>query len=214
MKRLIIIGGGGHARELLDIVDAVNRVSTVYDFLGFAADVYYDEEEVAARGAKYLGEVASALAATDAEYAIGIGSAEARHTIDALAISSGRKAATLIHPDSTQGFGVELGAGCVIAAGARLTTHISLGRHVHLNVNSTVSHDVRIGDYVTLSPGVNVSGRVTIGQETTLGVGSRVIERLTIGERTMVGAGATVVTDLPSDVTAIGTPARFDRQPQ
>lgn len=207
---LIIIGGGGHGRELLDVVEAMNKIAETFEFVGFAADKYYDEAEVEARGARYLGGVEAALRSVDAEYVVGIGSGQARKEIDEIATSCGRSAAVLVHPQSSTGSDVILGPGTVITAGARLTTHIRTGRHVHINVNSTVSHDVRLGDYSTLSPGVAVSGRATIGDLVTLGAGSCVIDRISIGARTTVGAGATVVSDLPEDVLAIGTPARFD----
>jgi sugar O-acyltransferase (sialic acid O-acetyltransferase NeuD family) len=212
MRPLVIVGGGGFAREVLDVVEAINRSVPTFEFLGFAADVYYDQTEIEARDAEYLGGVEAALRVNDAEYVIGIGVSEARRAIDAVATAAGRHAATLVHPDSSMGAGVALGPGTIITAGSRLTTHISVGRHVHVNLNSTIGHDAVIGDYVTLNPGVNVSGRVHIGEAATMGTGSRVIERLTIGAGTMVGAGATVVTDLPAGVTAVGTPARFTQK--
>lgn len=193
---------------MLDVVEAINLSVPSFDFLGFAADLYYDQAEIEARNARYLGGVEAVFAEFDAKYVIGIGDGAARGKIDALAKAAGRHAALLVHPDSTIGASVDLGPGTVITAGSRLTSHISVGRHVHVNLNATVSHDVVIEDYVTLSPGVNVSGRVHLGEGVTMGTGSRVIERLTIGAGTMVGAGATVVTDLPSGVTAVGTPAR------
>jgi sugar O-acyltransferase (sialic acid O-acetyltransferase NeuD family) len=211
MTPLIVIGGGGHARELIDVVEAMNRVDPSFEFIGFAADEYYNETEMSSREARYLGGVAETLSSFDAEYVIGIGSGEARREIDDLATSLGRRAATLVHPDSSMGFGVELGPGAVITAGARLTTEVKLGRHVHVNVNCTVSHDVRLDDYVTLSPGVNVSGWVHVCELVTMGTGSSAIDRVEIGAATFVGAGATVIGDIPPGVTAVGTPARFTR---
>jgi sugar O-acyltransferase (sialic acid O-acetyltransferase NeuD family) len=210
---LVIVGGGGFAREVLDVVDAVNNTSMKFEFIGFAADLYYDEPEIAERNARYLGGVEDVLGSVDAQYVIGIGNGEARRSIDAFATSRGRTAATLVHPLSSTGFGVHLGPGTIVTAGARLTTHIAIGRHVHINLNATIGHDSVIDNYVTLNPGVNVSGRVHIEEQATLGTGSCVIERLTIGARTVVGAGATVVRDLPADVTAVGTPARFTEKP-
>jgi sugar O-acyltransferase (sialic acid O-acetyltransferase NeuD family) len=206
---LIVIGGGGHARELIDVVEAMNRVGPTFELIGFAADEYYNETEMSARGTRYLGGVEPTLRSVDAEYVIGIGSGEARHEIDRLASSIGRSPAILVHPQSSMGFGVELGPGAVITAGARLTTEVKLGRHVHVNVNCTVSHDVKLDDYVTLSPGVNVSGWAHLSELVTMGTGSSAIDRVSIGAGTTVGAGATVINDLPGGVTAVGTPARF-----
>jgi sugar O-acyltransferase (sialic acid O-acetyltransferase NeuD family) len=210
MTPLIVIGGGGHAREIIDVIEAMNRTQKAFEFLGFAADEYYNEVEMSARGAKYLGGVEETLEGLDAQYVIGIGNGEARRSIDGIASANRREAAILVHPDSSMGFGVELGPGAVVTAGARLTTEVKLGRHVHVNVNCTVSHDVRLDDYVTLSPGVNVSGWVHVHELVTMGTGSSTIDRVEIGARTIVGAGATVTRSLPADVTAVGTPARFD----
>jgi sugar O-acyltransferase (sialic acid O-acetyltransferase NeuD family) len=210
MTPLIVIGGGGHAREIIDVVDAINRADEVFEFIGFAADEYYNEPEMSSRGAKYLGGVDATLRDIDAEYVIGIGSGEARREIDRIATAHGREAAVLVHPQSSMGFGVELGPGAVVTAGVRLTTEVKLGRHVHLNVNCTVSHDVRLDDYVTLSPGVNVSGWAHVHERVTMGTGSSAIDRVEIGAGTIVGAGATVVKSLPAGVTAVGTPARFN----
>ena len=60
----------------------------------------------------------------------------------------------LIHPAATVASDNRIGDGVLLAAGARVTTNVTLGRHVHLNVNAVVSHDCVVGDYTTLSPGV------------------------------------------------------------
>jgi sugar O-acyltransferase (sialic acid O-acetyltransferase NeuD family) len=204
---LVIIGTGGHGRETLDIVNAINARSATFDFVGFIDDRTHNEALVAARGARIIGPL-SALRDLDARYVIGIGSAEVRHRIDRQLTEWRREAAVLVHPDATVGSCVSLGPGVVIAAGARLTTNIRLGRHAHVNVNASVSHDCRLADYVTISPGVTVSGNVTIGEGTLMGAGSTVIQNRVIGPWATVGAGAVVVRDLPGHVTAIGVPAR------
>ena len=73
-----------------------------------------------------------------------------------------RIAATLIHPAATVASDNRIGDGVLLAAGARVTTNVTLGRHVHLNVNAVVSHDCVIGNYTTLSPGSLVNGDVQL----------------------------------------------------
>ena len=219
MTPLVIIGTGGHGREALDIVEAINARSPTFEFLGFVDEQRGNELLVAARGARIIGSLESlrertldirhviGIGSGDIRYVIGIGSGDIRRRIDQQLSDHGFEPATLVHPDATIGAVVTLGAGVVVAAGARITTNVTLGRHAHVNVNASVSHDCRIADYVTVSPGVTVSGTVSIGEGTLMGAGSTVIQNRTIGAWVTVGAGAVVVTDLADGVTAVGVPA-------
>jgi sugar O-acyltransferase (sialic acid O-acetyltransferase NeuD family) len=207
MTPLVIVGAGGHGREVLDVVQAVNATSPTFEFLGFLDDGAPDKAVLDRRNVRILG-TSQELAAIDAEYLIGIGSPEVRRRIDRQATSCGRRAAIAIHPAATLGSDIRIGPGAVITAGSRLTTNIFLGRHVHVNINSTISHDCSIADYVTINPGANVSGGVTLEEGVTLGTGSAVIQGVRVGHNTMVGAGAVVVRDLPPGIVAVGIPAK------
>jgi sugar O-acyltransferase (sialic acid O-acetyltransferase NeuD family) len=207
---LVIVGTGGHGREAHDIVEAMNAERPVWDFLGFLDDAVANHDLVRARGAEVLGPVAL-LADLPAHYVIGIGSGAVRRAVDRQATEWGREAAVLVHPTVSQGRCVDLAPGVVLAAGARVTTNVVLGRHAQVNVNATVSHDCVVGDYVTVSPGTTVCGTVALGEGVLLGAGSTVIQGLSIGPWATVGAGAVVVRSLPGGVTAVGVPARpFD----
>jgi sugar O-acyltransferase (sialic acid O-acetyltransferase NeuD family) len=207
MTPLVIVGAGGHGRETLDIVEAINARNPTFDFLGFVDERVTDAPLVSARATRIIGGL-DALRDLDARYVIGIGRADGRRRIDQQLTQWGREPSVLIHPDATVGAIVTLGPGVVIAAGARITTNVFLGRHAHVNVNASVSHDCRLADYVTVSPGVTVSGGVSIGEGTLMGAGSTVIEGITIGAWATVGAGAVVVRDVDDRVTAVGVPAR------
>jgi len=204
---LIIVGAGGHGREVLDVVEAVNAASPTFEFLGFLDDGPVDDVLLRRRNARLLG-TSEDLAVIEAEYLIGIGSPDARRRIDRLATGFGRRAAIAIHPTATLGSDLRIGPGAVVTAGSRLTTNITLGRHVHANTNSTIGHDCLIGDYVTINPGANVSGGVTLQEGVTLGTSSAVIQGITIGHDTVIGAGAVVVRDLPPNIVAVGVPAK------
>lgn len=205
--RLVIIGAGGHGREMVDVVEAINRVHPTFDLLGVIDDRGDVQGLLERRGIAVLGGTA-VLATTDAAYAIGIGSPSARQEVDRLASITGRSPATLVHPTAVLGSDLRLGAGLFAGAYAQITTNVTVGRQVHLNIGSTVSHDCVVGDFVTLSPGAHVSGNVQLGDYVTLGVGAVVLPGIAIGARTFVGAGAVVIADLPSDITAVGVPAR------
>lgn len=208
MRDLIIVGAGGHGREVLDIVEAVNAERPTWRFLGFLDDGHPPVDRLVRRSARLLGPV-SDLAEIDAAYVVGIGDGGARRQVDVLA--GARQAAVLVHPLASIGADVEMGPGCVLAAGARVTTNVRLGRHVHLNVAAVVSHDCRIGDYATLSPGASVNGACILGEEVLLGTGVVVTPGREVGSGAWVGAGGVVVDDIPSRVVAVGVPARTRR---
>lgn len=213
---LVIVGAGGFGREVHDVVEAINDdYSTTgvapYEVVGFVDDGQPDAELIDDRGVPFLGPVEKLAAlASDVQYVIGIGNGSVRRRIDNWVSGEiGKTAATLVHPTAVIGrHRITIGAGTVICANAVVTTNVTLGRHVHLNLGVTVGHDAVLGDYVTANPNVSISGNVTLADEVNMGTGSTVIQGRSIGAGTVVGAGAAVVRDLPAGVVAVGVPAK------
>ncbi|MFT7599420.1 MAG: sugar O-acyltransferase (sialic acid O-acetyltransferase NeuD family) [Acidimicrobiales bacterium] len=120
----------------------------------------------------------------------------------------GMQPATLVHADATIGPWVDVGVGCMISPGARVTGNVRLGRHCQLHTGSIVSHDGVLADYVTLSPGTTLCGGVTVGARSTVFAGATVMPDVTIGSDATVGAGALVNKDVGDGVTVVGVPAK------
>ncbi len=205
MRELMIIGCGGHGRETLDVVEAVNAQSPAWRFLGFLDDDPGHPDRLERRGVDVLGGVDTAATLGHA-FVIGIGDSAVRSRID-LALGH-VDAPVLVHPAATVGSDNRLGPGTVVAAGARITTNVTTGRHTHLNVNAVVSHDSVLGDHVTISPGVHVNGSVQIGDRAFLGTGAIVLPGRRIGSDAVIGAGAVVIDDVEPGRTVVGVPAR------
>ncbi len=98
--------------------------------------------------------------------------------------------------------------GCILTAGARVTTNITLGRHTQLHVNCTIGHDSVLDDFVSVYPGATVSGNVHLAEGVTIGTGANVLPGVTVGAGAFVGAGAVVTADVEPGVTVVGVPAR------
>jgi sugar O-acyltransferase (sialic acid O-acetyltransferase NeuD family) len=203
---LVIVGAGGHAREMLDVVRAMNASTPTFDVLGFVDDGHPDTSLLDQLGTPFLGPM-SELEKLGAAYVIGVGMPEPRKRIDQQLSALGLEPAVLVHPRASIGADVELGPGSVVCAHASITTHVRTGRHVHLNLGARVAHDSVVADYGTLLPNATVSGDVTLEEGVMLGTNSAVIQGLRVGAWTVVGAGAVVIRDLPAGVTAVGVPA-------
>lgn len=209
MKNVIVVGAGGFGREILDILREQNRsVTGVVDDSPSPANLAL----LQAQDVPWLGtvdELIADYAPSELEYLIGIGSGNARESIDRRLTSAGFDAARAIHPTATWGFGVTFAPGAVVCAGTRLTTNIQVGRHVHLNLNVTVGHDTVLGDYTSVNPGAAVSGSVTVEKGVLIGANAFVLQGLTLGEASIVGASSAVVRTVESRTTVAGVPARL-----
>lgn len=117
---------------------------------------------------------------------------------------------SVVHPQSLlqDQTSVMIGEGCIITAGAILTTDIRIGKHVLLNLNCTIGHDVQIGDYSSVMPGANIAGEVNIGKEVLIGSGANILNGIHVGNYSRIGAGAVVTRDVLESDTVVGVPAR------
>lgn len=210
MKPLVIIGCGGFGREVHDIVLAINAIEPTWDLMGYIDDAPSAENTrlVESRSTCVLGPLTWLDRRNEPVwYVIGIGTGSIRATIDDR-LRHRHQSATLIHPSATFGFDVRIGRGSVICAGARFTTNIHLGRHVHIHVGSTIGHDANLRDYTTVLPLSAISGSVTLQPKSGVGTNAAVLQGLTVGESSFVGAGACVVKNVPSDTIVRGVPAK------
>ncbi|BCJ46818.1 acetyltransferase [Actinoplanes ianthinogenes] len=206
---IVIVGCGGHGREIFGIIAAVNDVGDVpWKVIGFVDDTPSEENLrlVGLLDSAWLGP-SSTLAGLDARYVIGIGDPRIRAAVAGRLDGVGRPAAPLVHPAATVGPATTLAEGVVMFAGARVTTNVTLGRHVHLNQNATVGHDSVLGDCVQVNPSAAVSGSCRIGSRALIGTNASVLQGRSVGEGARVGANGCVIRDVRPEQTVKGVPA-------
>jgi sugar O-acyltransferase (sialic acid O-acetyltransferase NeuD family) len=204
---LVILGAGGHAREVADVALACIEAGAPFELLGFVDDDPGTHGRELHEG-PVLGPLALLAGRNDIEVVSGIGSPGGRARAIAAARALGLRFRSLVHPNAVVTRHVELAEGVVITAGCVLTNSIRIGAHTHVNRMTTIGHDCTVGDFVHLAPGVVLSGNVSVGDGCDIGTRACTIQGVTIGPRTIVGAGAVVIRDLPADCTAVGVPAR------
>lgn len=211
--QLVIVGAGGFGREVLDVVEALNRAAetVVFEILGVvdsnpSAD---NLRRLSARSVRYLGtQSAWSETGSRAQYLIGVGNPAARQEIDDAFTASGLTAATAVHPAATTGSSFTFGQGSIVCGGVQVSTNVTLGRHVHLNPNSTIGHDTVLDDFVSINPSTTISGNVRVGTRSLVGAGAVVLQGLCVGADTVVGASACVTRDVGDRLVVKGVPAR------
>lgn len=208
MRDLAIFGSGGHAREVHQLVEDINRDKLRWNFVGFL-DSNRDVHGESVHGFPVLGDECWLSKHPQTALVIAVGNPASRMRIVERLTAFGHELfATLIHPAAWVGNRVEIGPGTMICAGTVVTTDVRIGRHVIVNVGCSVSHDSVLEDYATLAPGVRIPGNVRVGVGAELGVNAAVIPGRNVGSWCILGAGAVAINDVPPNTTAVGVPAR------
>lgn len=195
MRALRIIGAGGHGRVLADIASA----------MGYSDIAFLDAEfpDFARSGAWDV--IGTPADIDNSEYALGIGDNQTRM---GLLESIPCDLATLIHPAATVSPHAQIGAGCVICAGAIIGPFAKLGAGCIINTGASVDHDCVLSDGVHISPGARLGGGVFVGARAWVGIGAVVREYKSIGADAMIGAGAALTLDVPNGARVGGVPAK------
>lgn len=207
MQDLIIVGAGGHGREIVSLVKDLNRQNLAFNLLGVMADEAPNSVLLEKLGVDYLGAIPTS-GSFGAAFVVGIGAPEVRERVAQQITHLGGTAVALVHPSASIGDNVAIAPGAVVFAGVVVTTNVRIGSHCHLNVNSSVSHDCFLHEFTTISPGAVVCGSVTIGRRAFIGANACILQGLDVGDDSIVGAGALVTKNVERSATVIGVPAQ------
>ena len=111
---------------------------------------------------------------------------------------------------------VTYGEGIQVMPCAIVHNDVEIGDQCIINTRALVEHDCVLRDGVEIGPGAVLCGRVHIGENTWIGANATVRPRVKIGKNTIIGAGSVVVSDIPSNVVAVGVPARvlYENRPE
>jgi UDP-perosamine 4-acetyltransferase len=206
MEKLIILGTGGHARSVMDILLQNND----FDIIGCVGP-----ESCEVLGQPVIGndnDLELIFSKGIENIFVAIGDNRLRNTLFHKVVSIGFKPINVISIHAVVSPRVELGDGICVMAGVVINVDTVIGDNCIINTRSSIDHNCSIGHSSHIAPGVTLSGTVRIGEGVHIGTGASVIDGITIGDWAYVGGGATVVNDIPAGVLAYGVPARCIRK--
>jgi len=196
--QVIVIGGGGHARVLIDALQELKV--TILGITDPARPAGARNEN----GVAVLGgdEALDRFRTSDIQLVNGVGSVgsmSARDKVFRQCAARGFRFANVIHPAAIVSRSADLCEGAQVMAGCVVQCGAVIGRNTIINTRASVDHDCRIGESVHVAPGVTLSGSVIVGDRSHIGTGATVIQGIKIGADCLVAAGAVVHRDLPDN---------------
>jgi sugar O-acyltransferase (sialic acid O-acetyltransferase NeuD family) len=205
MKKYCIYGAGGFGREVAFLIqDILGNQKDVKDEAVFMIDdAYYQTETI--NEIKVIKR--SAFEADKYKVVVAVADPLTRQRM-ADELPKEVEFATLIHNNVIKSKWVEIGEGSIITAGCILTSNIIIGKHSHLNLNTTIGHDCIIEDYFTTAPAVNVSGNCIFGKRVYLGTNAAIREKVTICDDVTIGMGAVVLRNIELPGIYVGNPIK------
>jgi sugar O-acyltransferase (sialic acid O-acetyltransferase NeuD family) len=207
VRRVLIVGAGGHGRVVLDILLQTGR-HEVIGFLDSNADIRGRRID----GFPVLGTPDNLAELAEAQriegIVVAIGDNGVRRGLARRVEAVGVELINAVHPSAALARNATLGRNVVVAAGVVLCAHCQIGDSVILNTGCIIDHQTMIGEGSHICPGVRVAGRVKIESGAFVGIGATIIPKVTLGCESIVGAGAVVIEDVPALATVVGVPAR------
>lgn len=205
----VILGGGGHARVLIDSLRA-SGVATPYAVLDRNRSLWGKE----LLGVPILGgdELLPELVSQGVTcFVVGVGAVgdnQPRRRLFELGVAHGLTPLTVCHPSAVCSPWARIGPGSVVFPLAVVNAGAILGVNVIVNTGAIVEHDCVLGDHVHIATGARLASTVRVGAGAHIGAGATVRQCISIGEGAIVGAGAVVVKDVPPRTVVVGVPAR------
>lgn len=208
VKPLYVLGAGGHAGVLIDILKShsVSITATFSPSTDRTRDVFSDIENLD------NDDVLLAQNCGDFDLVNGIGSLPGCFLRQAIYKKFAQRGFefqqvvskyAIISPYAVLGSGVQVMAGAIVQAGA------VIGDNSIINTGAIVEHDCIIGQHNHIAPGATLSGSVHTGDCVHIGTGATVIQNISIGPNSIIAAGAIITKSIEKEKIVFGARANI-----
>ena len=199
MEKIIILGRGGHAESLVDVIERENK----YQIAGYI--VNDADQEAGEEGYPVIGRDADLLkifqsGIKHAATGIGdLGRSDLREKLWSQLMAIGYSLPVICDPSAVVANHVNIDEGTMVGKGAIINANASVGKMCIINTGAIIEHDCIVKDFSHVSVGSVLCGNVQIGQAAFVGAGVTVIQGMHIGEKSVIGAGTTVRRNVEDD---------------
>lgn len=191
---ILLIGGGGHCRALIDVIEQTPNftIAGIVEARGVKGEVL---------GYPILGSDADlpGLVQTYPHCLISVGQvkhADLRIKLFNLAQQAGAKFPPVISPKAYVSEHAEIGEGTVVMHQALVNVGARIGQNGIINSQALIEHDAVMGDHCHISTGAKINGQVTIGNGCLVGSGAVIKQGVKVADNAIIGAGALILKDI------------------
>jgi sugar O-acyltransferase (sialic acid O-acetyltransferase NeuD family) len=196
MKSILLVGGGGHCRACIDVIEVVGGIQIVgivqprdagsLPVLGYP--VLGGDEDLPS----LLPGVSSALVAIGQ-----IKSPSVRINLFELLKRFGVEMPPIISPKAYCSRHASVGQGSIVMHGAVVNALAQIGENCIINSQALLEHDAVVGANCHVATGARVNGGVRVGAASFVGSGAILREGICVGKGVVIGAGRLVLSDVP-----------------
>ena len=194
---LIIYGGGGHCKSLIDLI----RAEGLWQIAGIVDDRLAPGSDVMGVSVLGGGQILGLLRQRGIEYAVnavgGIGDIAPRLEVFERLRAAGFAMPTVVHPRAYIEPSAIVEEGCQVFYAAYVGSEVKVGFGCIINTGAILSHECKLESYVNISPGAILAGAVTVGEKALVGMGVTVNLGVHIGVGARIGNSAVVKADVP-----------------
>lgn len=203
-KKLVLIGGGGHCKSVLDTALKVREYSEI---------VIIDtalEKGLLILGCQVVGndDMLPVLREQGFSYAfVTVGSIEnagIRKMLTEKAASIGFIFPVIRDPSAVVSEFAQIGKGTFIGKNAIINADVKIGNHCIINSGAIIEHECIVNDFSHVAIGATLCGNVCVGNESFIGAGCTLIQGVKIGRKVVIGAGSTVLSDVEDNKKVYG----------
>ncbi|MCT4645611.1 MAG: NeuD/PglB/VioB family sugar acetyltransferase [Carboxylicivirga sp.] len=205
---MIILGAGGHAKEVIEVLKLNNFKEQILLFDDVTLDKDWPEIFKGYRRLRTIKELKEQFITTP-EFIIGVGGIKAKSILWEKAISAGGQPCKLIANNaSLSDTSNIIDIGVSVMQMALISPDVKLGKGVMINTRANIHHDVSIGEFSEVAPSAILLGKCTIGKNTFIGAGAIILPNIEIGDNCIIGAGSVVTKNFRSYSKVKGNPAK------
>ena len=201
MKEIILIGGGGHCKSCIDVIEqqGVYRIAGLVGMphelgerhLGY--EVIGSDEDLSSLAAQYRYAIVT----------VGqIKSPDIRIRLFQQLTDCGFILPVIVSPRAYLSRHATVGAGSIIMHDALVNAGAQIGLNCIINTKALVEHDAVVGNHCHVSTGSIVNGGTVIREKTFIGSNAMISNNIEVGDGQIVGGGGTVLRPMPRNPVA------------